>query len=225
MFAFATALPTSIFNGCIAVEPSTDADLDAAITWVNEQGHPFRVWIDAERAGDLRASILAHGLVLEQAAYPGMVLHRIPEPPLPAPGVSVAPVTSAAGLEEHIRARIAGGMPEEFARRLIPPAMASDPDITVFTGYLHGRAVGVSMAIRTATVGGAYAVGTLADARQRGVGAATTWACVGAARAWGLPAVVLQASEMGFPLYRSMRFRTVVSYAMYCEATPPATPG
>ena len=60
-----------------------------------------------------------------------------------------------------------------------------------------------------------YAVGTLADARRRGVGTAATWAAVAAGRAWGCDKVVLQASEMGFPMYRAMGFRTVVRYAIF----------
>jgi hypothetical protein len=56
---------------------------------------------------------------------------------------------------------------------------------------------------------------TVPDARRRGVAAATTWACVSAARDWHLEIVALQASVMGFSLYRAIGFRTVVSYAVY----------
>ncbi len=75
--------------------------------------------------------------------------------------------------------------------------------------------MGTSLAIRTGEVAGVYAVGTLRDARRRGVGTAATWAAVAASRAWGCDKVVLQASEMGFPMYVDMGFRTVVRYAIF----------
>lgn len=220
IFAFATGLPASTFNGCVAVKPATLADLDAAIAWAEERGLPFRVWIDEERVGDLGAAALAHGLVRDEEPFPGMVLHPVPEPSPPATGVTVAPVASAADLEEHLGVHVASGIPEDFARRLLSPAMVNDPNVTAFTGYLDGRPVGHSLAIRTGAAGGVYNVGTLPEVRGRGVGAATTWACVSAARAQGIDTVVLQASEMGFPLYRSMGFRPVIAYAMYRQVAP-----
>lgn len=219
-FAFASGLPSSFFNGCVVVEPTASADLEAAMAWVEARGEPFRVWVDEERAGDLRRATLSHGLVSDDEPFPGMVLHPVPEPPPPAPGVSVAAVTSATELEAHVSVRIASGMTEGFARRLISPGMAFDPDVRAFTGYLDERPVGGAVAFRTGLMGGVYAVATLAEARRMGVGAATTWACVSAARSWGLDAVFLQASEMGFPLYESMGFRTVISYAVYRQPAP-----
>jgi GNAT superfamily N-acetyltransferase len=85
---------------------------------------------------------------------------------------------------------------------------------------LEGRPVGATLAIRTGDVGGVYAVETLPEARRRGVGTAVTWACVAAARAWGCRTVVLQASDMGLPVYLAMGFRTVVGYAEYVLPRP-----
>lgn len=132
----------------------------------------------------------------------------------PAPGVLVVPV-SEAGLDEHLGVRVAGGMPAHLAELLFSASFAADPDVAFFTVRLDGRPVGVSLAIRSGDVGGVYAVGTLPDARRRGVGTAATWACVTAGRAWGCGAIALQASDMGLPIYAAMGFRTVVEYTVF----------
>lgn len=80
-------------------------------------------------------------------------------------------------------------------------------------------AAGTSLAIRTADASGVYSVGTLPDARRRGVGTAVTWAAVLAGRDWGCDTIVLHASEMGFSMYRSMGFRTVVNYVTFSNGT------
>ncbi len=212
VFAFVTGLPISLFNGCVVVEPTTAPELDAALTWIAERGLPYQVFIDEERAPGLANVPLARGLKRELRPYPGMTLHPVPESPLPAPGVTVVPVTPA-NLAEHLDVRVASGVPPELAGRLYSEAFAADPNVQLFTARLEGRAVGAAAAIRTGNVSGVYAVGTLPVARRRGVGTAATWAAVAAGRAWGCDTVVLQSSEIGYSIYRAMGFRTVVPYA------------
>lgn len=214
VFAFATGLPISLFNGCVVVEGGTAPELDAAIAWVSRRGLPYCIWIDEELVGGLGNVALARGLQRDLESLPGKVLHSPLEPPAPAPAVTVVPVTEAS-LAEYHDVNIAGGLARELASRLFPPSLAADPDVRLFTARLDGQPVGTSVAIRTGEVSGVYAVGTLATARRRGVGAAATWAAVAAGRAWGCDTIVLQASEMGASLYEAMGFRTVVSYAIF----------
>ena len=42
-----------------------------------------------------------------------------------------------------------------------------------------------------------------------------TWAAVDAIRDWGCTAAVLQSSEMGYPVYRSMGFEEVTRYVRF----------
>lgn len=218
VFAFSTGLPISLFNGCVVLGPATVAEIGAALAWVRGRELPFRVWIDQERAPGAAESALACGLQRTGATYPGMVLHPVPEIPAAAPGVSVTPV-SEASLAEHHAVRVARGMTLELARRMYTPSFAFDPDVRLFTARLDGEPVGGSVAIRTGDVSGVYAVGTIANARRRGVGTTVSWAAVEAGRAWGCETIVLQASEMGLPVYRAMGFRTVVSYTEFKLAT------
>lgn len=219
VFAFTTGLPTALFNGCVVVEAATESDFDAAIAWVDGRAAASRAWIDEARAPGLVDVAVARGYAPDAAPYPGMVLHPVPEAPPAPPGVSIVRVTPQT-YAEHLEVRIASGLPPELARRLFPESFAADPDVQLFTARLDGRPVGASAAIRTGDVGGIYAVGTLADARRRGVGTAVSWAAVAASRAWGCDTVVLQASEMGHGLYAAMGFRTVVPYATLKRAAP-----
>jgi GNAT superfamily N-acetyltransferase len=221
VFTFVTGLPLSLFNGCVIAGPAIPADLEAALEWVRAQNLPHRVWI-AQLVPELGDLPPAYGLDPEPMAYPGMVLHPLPEPPAPSAGVTVEPVTDA-NLEEYLWVCVAGGLRPDLSERLFSPSFTSDRDVQLFVGRLEGRPVGTSVAIRSSAASGVYNVGTLPQARQRGVGAALTWAAIEAGRAWGYDTIVLQSSAMGFSMYVAMGFRTVAPYIVFSERASVAT--
>jgi len=98
---------------------------------------------------------------------------------------------------------------------LFPPDLAGDPDVGLLGGYLDNEPVACSIALRSGSVVGIYAVGTSERARRRGIGTAMTWAAVDEGRHWGCDVAVLQASGMGQPIYQAMGFRVVSSYANF----------
>lgn len=215
--AFVTGVPIAIFNGCLVLERSTASDLAAAAAWVASEAVPYRVWMDEVINPSMDEPSVPEGFVKDRWTLPGMVLHRNEAPPLPPAGLTVEPV-GAGGLAEFVGVHVDSGLPAAIAETLFSRAFAADPDVQMFTAALDGRPVGTALAIRTGDVAGVYAVATLEHARHRGVGTAATWAAVSAGWAWGCDTIVLQASEMGFSLYSTMGFRTVVRYAMYRSA-------
>jgi GNAT superfamily N-acetyltransferase len=217
VFAFATGLPLSLFNGCVVVEPASPADLETALDWIGKRGAPHRLWVAESLFSALGYVAIARGYVRDPEPYPGMVLHPPPVSPPPSIGVTVIRA-DASRLDEYLGVSVEGGLSAELAQRLYSPSFAADPDVRLFVGRLDGRPVGTSVAIRSGDVSGVYAVGTLPVARRRGVGTALTWAAVEAGRAWGSHTVVLQASEMGLPMYEAMGFRTVIRYAQFTRA-------
>ena len=236
IFAFVSGHPLALFNGCVVTGGVAAEELDAAIRWIRLRYVPFRVWIDERPEADgvpaarRYADVLAdHSLVADEHPLPGMVLHPLPEPVTPGPGVAVREVDPAdpAAFAEHHRVWADGGLPLEIVAQVISGAFAADADVRLFTGYLEGRPVATSIAIRSGDVSGIYGVGTIEAARRRGVGTAVTWAAVEAGREWGCDTIVLQATEMGLPVYRAMGFRTVVSYATFGRRhpRPTVTPG
>src|SRR5207237_9550494 len=98
---------------------------------------------------------------------------------------------------------------------LVPDDLIDDDDLQLIGGYLNGDPVACAMAIRSRNVVGVYAVGTAERARRRGIGTAITWAAIEQGRRWGCDVAVLQASEMGLPVYSAMGFRRVTAYVNF----------
>jgi len=215
VYAFVTDLPIGMFNGCIVSRPAAFEDVTAALDWVAARDVPYRLWVHEELTDGLAQSVRERGMERHAWLIPQMVLEQPPELPASAPGVTVRSVEDGRSLDEYRQVYVEDGTSENVARRLFSDSFAADPDVELMLASLDGRAVGTSLAIRTDEIAGVYAVATLSDARRRGVGTAATWAAVAAGRAWGCDTVVLQASEMGFPVYRAMGFRTVVRYAVF----------
>lgn len=215
--AFLGGVPLPFANGCLVLDPGTPSDLAAAIEWVADEGVPYRVRIDRERGAEVMGVPLEHGLIRDPEPMPGMVLRPIPEIPAPAAGVSARRV-DAASYDTFLEVLAATGLPVEWASISFPRRLVDEPDTAMFIGYLEDTPAASSFVTRTGDTAGIYAVGTAEAARRRGVGSAVTWAAVGAARDWGCAAVVLQASEMGYPVYRTMGFESVVDYARFMPA-------
>ena len=215
--AFVCRLPLHFANGCLVLHPADPADLDAAIEWVDAAGIPYRVRIDTRLAGMMEVANI-HGLVRDPEPMPGMVMQPVPDPPSPPPAVSVQKVDRSV-YTDYIRLHTETGLPAEWADEVFPALQLDDPGAVMILGRLDDRPAGTSFVTRTGDVAGVYGVNTVEWARRRGVGMAVTWAAVSVAREWGCRAVVLQASQMGFPVYRAMGFESVVEYARFM---PPA---
>jgi GNAT superfamily N-acetyltransferase len=213
--AFSTHVPISIFNGCIVARPAPDDDVVSALDWITGFDVPYPLWVRDDLADQVGPVAVRRGMTENAWRVPHMVLHPIPDLPLPGSNVMTALVEDRRSLDAFRGVFIEDGMPADLANRLFSDSFATDPDVRMVVARLDDRPVGTSIAIRTGGVSGVYAVGTHPDARRRGVGTAATWAAVAAGQMWGCETIVLQSSEMGFPLYEAMGFRTVVRYRTY----------
>lgn len=216
--AFLGGVPLQFANGCLVLRPTTPAELDEALTWVGGANVPFAARLEDSLVAGVAQVLASHGLVRDPEPMPGMVLQPIPTAPAPAPGVEVVTVDDDS-YADYVRVLIATGLPEEWAARSFPSHLLGSEHLCFFMAKLDGRPVGTSLAVRTGEVGGIYSVGTVEDARRRGVGTAATWAAVEQIRDWGCTAAILQASAMGHPVYRSMGFADVVQYARFKPVT------
>lgn len=219
VIAFSTGLPFGLFNGCVVTEAASRDDLESGLAWVSSLEVPFQVWINEASAPRLQDVPLGYGLKREEHDYKGMVLGPPlpPAPPIPS-NIRISDVRDV-GIIRFQKLSIASGMPPDAVERMFVPSLAEDPDIRLFVTALDGEDVGRAIAIRTGVTTGVYNVGTLADARGRGVATASTWACVEAGRVWGSSTAVLQATPMALRLYERMGFETVVRYAEYRKRT------
>ncbi|MFN8468676.1 MAG: GNAT family N-acetyltransferase, partial [Caldilineaceae bacterium] len=84
-----------------------------------------------------------------------------------------------------------------------------------YVGYLNGVPVAASGLVLQAGVAGIFAVATLPHARGKGIGGAMTRVPLLDARAEGYAVGTLQASEMGYPVYKRLGFETVCGIELY----------
>ena len=215
--AFLGGIPLPFANGCLMLNQAAPRDLDAAIRWLKPANVPFLVRVDDSLLPGVMDVVEDHHLVAETTALPGMVMQPIPVPPPPAEGITIERVDHGR-YDDFASVLVATGMPEQWAERAFPRHLIGRPDLALFVARMDGRAVGNSLAMRTGDLGGIYSVGTVEEARRRGVGTAVTWAAVDAIRRWGCTAAVLQSSEMGHPVYLKMGFVDATSYAQFKPA-------
>ncbi len=226
--AFADRRSFGFFNPVIILAPTSATDIERAVGWVREAGMPVTLRVADDLDDELvRATAAGLGLQRDPWVEPGMVQHPLGMAPAVLPAGLRIETATPATLERWHRANAVGfGLPEtlEFSRDLIPEGVAADSDVRLFGGFVDDRPVACSLAIRSDHVVGVYSVGTMEAARRRGIGSAMVWATIEAGRQWGSAAAVLQASEMGEPVYRSMGFRTVTGYVNYSARRPTAAP-
>ncbi len=85
--------------------------------------------------------------------------------------------------------------------------------LRAYLARLDGRPVATSLLKLGGGAAGIYAVSTIPEARRKGIGARVTLYPLLQARAMGYKVGVLEASEMGLPMYRSLGFQE------YCRIT------
>ena len=218
----AVGVDVAFYNPVLALDPATTpANVQTAIEWVESKGLPVSVQVRNDLDDQVRSAIEELGLVADEWPTPVMALEPIPADP---PGSAVAPPADVAlrtGGEELLddwHAAIESGT---TFRRIFGPTLGRDPRVRLAVAYLDDVPVSAAAAISSRSSVGVYAVGTVERARRRGIGRAVTWAAIEAGRtAWGSTIAILQSSEMGLPVYRSMGFEVISHYTEYDRPKP-----
>ena len=186
------------------------AVVDEALAHFRARRIPTVTWLtDAPEVGELLGS---RGLIFSDGAL-GMTanLTALPEVPLP-PRFSIVDVEDRAAFRSWVHVmRIGFGTPEgaEPALLDVVAAIGSGPDMRTYLGVLDGEPVATSQLFLGAGVAGIYQVTCLPEARGRGIGAAITLAPLREARRLGYSMAILQASDLGAPVYRRLGFQDV----------------
>jgi hypothetical protein len=209
----------------------TDDNLDGAEVvararaFFAERERGFSVWVRGDQAEDrgLAAAAEAAGLQLVYA-MPEMTLKGPAEVrPLP-PGAELRQVSSRKEVEDYWRIAAAsyvslGFPPEAFGFYTNHTGLLAD-NVAAFIAYLDGEPVSIAMTIVSHGVAGIYWVGSLEQARGRGLGRATTVAATNAGLALGADTASLQASPMGKPIYAEMGYETIFDYRLLMSPPP-----
>lgn len=182
---------------------------------------PALWWLDPRSAPPDLAHYAARCGWSGAGTYAGMarLLKIPPARPLLPTGVTIAPVADEPTLRAWARVYDADAPQLLDARADLFASLGLRQPWTLYLARLHGEAVGSGMLFPGGGVAGLYWIATLPGARRRGIGAALTGHLLRQAWEVGYRTVVLQATEMGAPLYRGLGFTDI------CTLTTLAYPG
>ncbi len=220
----ATGIPVAFFNGVFVAGPVDEPDrlIADAIEFMGECGVPWLLWLRDGVDSELLAAGRRAGLT-EAGGPPGMVLPAIPDTPAAPAELEITTVSDAAGVEVFRDLTARGfGLPMEIVERIVAEPLLDDPEIALVVGSVEETPVSCAMLSTTGSTAGIYNVATPAEHRRRGYGAAVTWAAIEHGVRRGCDHSVLQASEMGAPVYRAMGFTDIGPYVQL-EGSAPAT--
>jgi hypothetical protein len=219
-------IPFDWFNQVLIERPdATPAGLLAVMEEALGRGGGFVVRL-REGADDRFISTLTRtGLVAagEAATTPGMVAFPIDRDviadaiaPSRLPGFEIRQVIDGIGIDDHRKVVTEGfGSPSAVAFGSTCAGLLDHPDCTVYVGYAGGAPVASGLGWRTGRTIGVYAIATIPATRRNGYGAAMTARVVTDGLTAGCDVAVLQASELGRPIYERLGFQVAVRYRAY----------
>jgi acetyltransferase (GNAT) family protein len=212
VMACATGIPTPGLNGvwCSRRDPDP-AEIRRLLGELSSRGLPHMLQL--RPGGEQAAAAVPEEEGLTRAD--DMPLMRLDEPAALERALAAAPGLDIRRLgpeDGDLHARTAasgfGEKPEHFVRLLPPPVMGAD-GVRAYAGEVDGEIVTTALGVAREDYVAVFNVGTPAEHRRRGYGAAITARVVldgladGASWAW------LQSSPAGHRLYEALGFRTL----------------
>jgi GNAT superfamily N-acetyltransferase len=216
-----------ISNAAFRSDDNVDAGefISRAKDFFDARGRGFSTWVRGEQPED-RDLATAAGAAGAQLVYemPEMVLGSpVEEPHLPA-GIELRQLSETGQADDYWKVAAAsyasiGFPPEVFAGYSNHTGLLAE-NIAAFIAYLDGEPVSIALTIVSHGVAGIYWVGSLEQARGKGLGHAVTAAAMNAGFELGAEIASLQASPMGKPIYEAMGYETVFDYRLFMSPAP-----
>ena len=220
---FVTSVPDHFMNlvVCTDLPPSgIDELIEDALAHFRALNIKKLTWLAQEDtlSMEFKRSLLAHGLTESFGTDMAVDLMSIPERlPLPV-GLEIVRVETEEMLRQWIHvASIGFEVSREFEEvwyGFFAEAVFDLPFQT-YIAFLNGQPVGTSQFFLSAGVAGIYNVTCLPDARGQGIGKAVTHAPLVDACAMGYRVGILQASDLGYPVYRRLGFQDFGELSVY----------
>lgn len=227
---FYSGLPAPVFNGVVSINmtcedvQSTVDDLQARL---NKKGGPAMWWVGPQTTPEnIDALLEQHGLQ-QAGAAPNMVVDLSALSSMPTNIENfriekVNKVDNPAGQALWDRTTSKGfGVPDPIGAEIAElEATFSDSHYKAahhYIGYLDDMSIASSSMILDSGVAGIYAVATAPEARRKGIGAAMTRIPLLEAKEIGYLVGILQASAMGYPVYKRIGFQEIFKFQTYLQ--------
>ncbi|HXV99358.1 MAG TPA: hypothetical protein VEC93_13125 [Anaerolineae bacterium] len=225
---FYTGLQVPLCNGVLSAKLKADdvkATFDSLQAKIDEQGAPAFWWIGPQSKPDNLGSLLEqHGL--EPAGeVPGMAIDLVlmDNKPETITNFTIQKVSNTD--MQALWARIAAigmGFPDVVTEAMARvEATLTDPQYKAqhrYIGLLDDTPVATSALVLDSGVAGIYAVATIPEARNKGIGRIMTVIPLLEAKQMGYRVGILQASSMGYPIYKKIGFKEVCKYRLYLQS-------
>jgi ribosomal protein S18 acetylase RimI-like enzyme len=210
---------------CRLSAENADAVIDQTNDYFAARGvTPYWRLCPGDQPSDLAERLIRKGLALS-AELPAMAvdLHRLNEAGQLPDGLIIERAADAATLCEHhgwIRSFGAGQSLGSLTMDLLTAyGFSRDSAWQHYLGFLGGKAVSWASVFYATGVAGILGVGTLPEARRRGIASAVTLRALLDARARGYRVAMLQSSALGYNVYRRLGFQTYFTIKTYVR--PP----
>ena len=209
-----TDLPS--FNRIFALTGGEREHIEAAIRWMTDRGDRFWLTTTDEALSAVEPIATSHDLGAVEASQPGMVLTSLDDLPPQTADVSIERVTDETGLWDMVDVFIdVFEVPRETTKDIIGMSTLDDDAFEFFVGRIDEEAIACGQLLTHDGTAGVYSVATVEGYRGRGIGTEVTWEVLRAGRDVGCDIGILQSSEMGYSVYESMGFETVVDYHFF----------
>jgi ribosomal protein S18 acetylase RimI-like enzyme len=214
MLVFATGVPADVLNGVLGPRldrHTLDHRIADVMTYFRKQRLPMTWFLGPSSGPEELESALADSGLVPGTPIPGMAIDLGALSPATLPqGVRVDEVSDMAALKVCSRTAANGfQMPLEAADGYMNfvESYGFGTDRRWFLGFLDDVAASVALVVLHERVASVYCVATLPEMRGRGLGKAVTRAALLAAKEAGYGVAVLEASDMGLPIYSKLGFR------------------
>ena len=228
---FVTSVPDHFMNlvVCTDLPPGgIEAEIEQALAHFQSLNIRRITWLAREGtlSTEVKKSLLAHGLTFHESYSRDMAadLASVPTDLSLPSGLEILPVETGEGLKEWIHTMSLGfGISTEYEPAWYDflTVAACDLPFRTYLARLNGKPVGTSQLFTSAGVAGIYNVTCLPEARGQGIGTAITHAPLMDACVMGYRVAILQASALGYPVYRKLGFEDFGNLSVFLWEDPP----
>jgi len=222
-----TGIQTPLFNGVVSIQSEPDevkVIVDELQAKIEEDGAPALWWIGPQSKPDNLGFLLEQYGLQPAGDVPGMAidLEMVASNLKMVENFSVQQVNNVEMQALWARtAAIGTGFSDEAIEGMVQiEASLTDPQYKAqprYLGFLNGKAVATSVLVLDSGVAGIYAVATIPEARGRGIGRLMTELPLIEARQRGYRIGILQASSMGYSIYKRIGFEEICMYRLYLQ--------